>query len=198
MSKVLSAFRKKRSDIRRVIAKYRNNPADIDEIEQDVFLTCFSLELKEPVRYPEHLLLRVARNLALNEAVKKSNTSTESLPENPGSPVYKDEARPSAEDEYAARQHLGVLAEALASLSEQDRRIFVMRRVEGLKSSQIATRLNVSVRTVERRAGAALLTCYRFMQERGIDMAESGLGKALSPRAATGSDKDAKRRGETR
>lgn len=169
MSRILGAFRQQKAAIRRVIAKYRSNPADIDEVEQDVFLTCFALELKEDIIEPDHLLLRVAKNLSINQAQKKINKTLTFLPEYEESSAFIDESQVSAEDRADARQKLKIFAEALAMVPEKDRRIFVMRRVEGLKTSQIATRLNISVRTAERRAASAMLHCYKYLKVRGYD-----------------------------
>lgn len=172
MSKILNAFRRQNAAIRRIIAKYRSNPADIDELAQDVFLTCYALELKDGVDEPEHLLFRVARNLSLNQAQRKINTTSAPLPDFEESPVFIDEDQISAEDQLDARRKLRIFSEALASLPEQDRRVLVMRRVEGLKFAQIATRLSISVRTAERRAAAAMLLCYRYLKAHGYDPAD--------------------------
>lgn len=172
MSKILNAFRQQKSAIRRVIAKYRSNPADIDELEQDVFLTCFSLELKEDIVEPEHLLLRVARNLSINEARRKINNTSAPMPDFEDSPVFVDERQVSAEDQVDARQKLKIFAEALASVPEKERRAFVMRRMEGLKTAQVATRLNISTRAVERRSAAALLKCFKYLRAMGHDPAD--------------------------
>ena len=171
MSNILKTFLSQRSSIRRTIGKYCSNPADIDELEQDVFLTCFALELKEEIGKPKHLLLRVAKNLSLNRAKRKVNTTSSPLPECDSSPVYRNEMQISVEDQLSSRQMLRAFAEALATLSAEDRRIFIMRRVEGVKSMQIATRLNISVRTVERRSAKAMLNCYRYLKANGYDVA---------------------------
>lgn len=169
MSRILGAFRQQKDAIRRVIGKYRSNPADIDEVEQDVFLTCFALELKEEIVEPDHLLLRVAKNLSINQAQKKINKTSTFLPEDDDLPVFIDERHVSAEDQASARQKLKIFAEVLADVPEKERRVFVMRRIEGLKAAQIATRLNISVRTAERRAAAAFLHCYKQLKLRGYD-----------------------------
>lgn len=181
MSRILSAFRQQKDTIRRVIAKYRPNPDDIDEVEQDVFLTCFALELKEEIIEPDHLLLRVAKNLSINQAQKKANKTSTFLPEDEDLPVYIDERQISAEEQASARQKLKIFTEVLANVPERERRVFVMRRIEGLKSAQIATRLNISVRTVERRAAAAMLFCYKYLKAHGHDPADFWMPSTNTP-----------------
>ena len=47
-------------------------------------------------------------------------------------------------------------AKALADLGEKQRTVFLMARMEGLKYHEIAERLNLSVKAVEKRMSIAL------------------------------------------
>lgn len=172
MSKILKAFIGQQPAIRRIVAKYRSNPADVEDLTQDVFLAGFAAELRDDIHEPERLLFRIAKNLAINEAVRKVNTTSESIEDSLILSVYKDERLISAEDALDAKQRLFIFSQALAALPPELRRVFVMRRVEGLKFKQIATRLNVSVSTVEKRAVAAMLQCRRYLTENGYDLAD--------------------------
>ncbi|MCF6293053.1 MAG: RNA polymerase sigma factor [Robiginitomaculum sp.] len=171
MSKILVAFQNQQNMIRRIVAKYRSNPADIDEVTQDVFLMGFAAEQRSDIHEPERLLFRIAKNLAVNEAMRKVNTTSVSIEDSVILSVYKDEQAISAEDILDARQRLFIFSQALASLPAELRRVFVMRRVDGLQFKQIATRLNVSVSTVEKRAVAAMLQCRRYLTDNGHDLA---------------------------
>lgn len=186
MSKILKAFENQKAAIRRIVAKYRSNPADVDELTQDVFLTAFAAEMRTEIHEPEHLLLRIARNIAINEARKKINTTSDSIEDSSDLSVLQDERQHSPEEILDARQKLFIFAQALESLSPELRRAFLMRRVEGLKFKQIATRLGVSVSTVEKRVASAMLKCHAYLQERGHDPAEfSGVEiKNQAPKAA--------------
>ena len=172
MSKILRAFGKQQNMLRRIVSKYRSNPADVDDLVHDVFLAGFAAEMQNEIYEPEHLLMRIAKNLALNEAVKKVNTTSESIEGSLITSVYPDERAISAEDQVDARQRLVIFSQALAALSPELRRAFVMRRVEGLKLKQIATRLNVSVSTVEKRVAAAMLQCRAYLKDQGHDLAD--------------------------
>ena len=175
MSRVLQAYRAHEQAIRRVIARYRSNIADIDELAHDVFLTGFALELREEIRKPEHLLLRIAKNLSINETQRKINTTSVSVEDSGDLSVYSDERQYSPEDVVDGRRKLLVFSEALASLPPDLRRAFVMKRVDGLKFDQIATRLNVSKSTVEKRVAMAMAQCEEYIQSRGIEPAEVGI-----------------------
>ncbi|WP_018998373.1 RNA polymerase sigma factor [Hirschia maritima] len=167
MTRVLRAFLENQTSIARVISKYRPMKEDIDDLMQDVFLTCFSLEVKEDILEPEHLLHKVAKNLAINQSMRKINKTSAPLPENEDSPVYLDADYVSAEEQLEAKIKLKLFAEAVATLPEKERRVLVMRRVEGLKFKQICTRLGISVRTAERRAASGMLACYKYLRAKG-------------------------------
>lgn len=172
MSKILKAFQKQQNMLRRIVSKYRSNPADVDELVHDVFLAGFAAEMQTDIHEPEHLLMRIAKNLAINDAVKKVNTTSEFIEDSVITSVYPDETLISAEETVDARQRLYIFSQALATLSPEVRRAFVMRRVEGLRFKQIATRLNVSVSTVEKRVATAMLQCRAYLQEQGHDLAD--------------------------
>lgn len=172
MSKIFDAFQKRKADIRRTVAKYNANPADIDELTQETFLKGFAAELKQEILQPEHLLLRIAKNLSINAAVRKSNTSTKSIEGLTHPSVLEDKMYISQETRLDARQRLFVFSKALANLSPELRRALVLRRIEGLKYKEIATRVNASVSTVEKRVVAAMIDCMVYLREQGYDPAD--------------------------
>ena len=49
-----------------------------------------------------------------------------------------------------------LVADGVSQLSEQCRRVFLLSRVTGLKNREIAERLNISVKAVEKHIGVAL------------------------------------------
>ena len=195
MSKILQAYIEQEQSIRRIIAKYRSNIADIDELAHDVFLTGFAIELREEIRKPGHLLLRIAKNLSINETQRKINTTSVSIEDSGDSSVYSDEGQHSPEDVVDGRRKLLVFSEALANLSPELRRAFVMKRVDGLKFNQIATRLNVSKSTVEKRVAKAMALCEDFIRSKGIEPSEVGMA---SKRGGISGDRRVARIGRTK
>ncbi|PTN08600.1 RNA polymerase sigma factor [Mangrovibacterium marinum] len=62
----------------------------------------------------------------------------------------------SPEDELEYGELKSRYEEALGALSEKQRTVFLLSRLDGLKYSEIAERLEVSVKAVEKRMSAAL------------------------------------------
>lgn len=172
MSKILDAFEAQKSNIRVIISKYRPNPADVEELVQEVFLAGIAAETRAEIREPERLLLRIAKFIAISEARKKINTTSKSIEDFENPTDLLDEAQHTPEDILDGRQKLFIYSQALASLSPELRRAFLMRRLEELKFKQIATRLGVSVSTVEKRVASAFLQCNAYLREHGHDPAE--------------------------
>ncbi len=169
MSDILKAFYKNRLALRRIISKYRPNADDIDEIAQETFLRSFAAELERKIHEPDHFLMRVAKNLAIKHSQKKVNSTGISMEEIGGASVFKDDRSVSVEDALDAKQKLIILSEGLANLDPDLREALVMRRIEGLRYKQIATRLNVSVSTVEKRVANAMMGIFTYLRDNGYD-----------------------------
>ncbi len=173
MSEILGAFLRHEVAIRRVLARYVPWE-DRNDILQEAFLKAFAAEMITPVHNPKAFLFRVAKNLAISEMTKKSRTETDYLEDLGASDVLEDERSAAIAAQIDGRRQLFVLTQAVAQLPAECQRVFLMRKMEGLRVKQIATRLNVSVSTVEKRLARALLSCDRYLRQQGYDAAELG------------------------
>ena len=63
---------------------------------------------------------------------------------------------PEAEMELWRADMTKALDEAIATLPEKCREVFILSKVEGLKNREIAEKLNISEKTVERHMSIAL------------------------------------------
>jgi len=174
MSKILKSFQRDQDAIRRTIAKYRPNPADIEELVQETFLKAYAAEQIEDIRKPKHFLLKVAKHVALSAATRKSTKFTKSVEDLAGIEVYEDESTPSPHRKLESKEGLFIMTQAIASLPEELSRALWMRRVEGLKYKQIALRLNISVSMVEKRVTNAMVDCMLFLKKNGYEPSDIG------------------------
>ena len=129
-----------------------------EEIAQDVMLELWrrreSLDVTESVR---GYLLQATRNRTLN-ALRHRAIERKSEPH-----VVDGLAHLPPTDAAAREGEIEIaLQSAVADLPDRCRQIFELSRVEGLKYSEIATRLGISVKTVEVQMGKAL----RILRER--------------------------------
>jgi len=129
-----------------------------EEIAQDVMLELWrrrdSLDVTDSVR---GYLLQATRNRTLNalrhRAIERKSESH--VIDGIGHLPPTDAAAREGEIEVA-------LQSAIGDLPDRCRQIFELSRVEGLKYAEIATRLGISVKTVEVQMGKAL----RILRER--------------------------------
>lgn len=127
---------------------------DIDlaeDLSQEVFMKAWEKRDSIRVDTAHHLLFTIANHLAINhfksakarfEFKLKEQTTQVTLE----SPQYEME-----KDEFAKE-----LQDAIASLPEKQRVVFLMNRIDELTYREIAQRLEISVKAVEKRMHEAL------------------------------------------
>jgi RNA polymerase sigma-70 factor, ECF subfamily len=117
----------------------------------------------------------MARNHCIDEIRKGNFRKTESLQE----PAYKGEvgeergdniAHPQAGSDTLVdnRRLRAVLTDAVASLPEEQRMVFLLRESSGLAFKDIADVVGANENTVKSRMRYALVALQRFVRERGF------------------------------
>lgn len=179
-SAIYAAFRENRVALKRFIARFLGIEADIDDVSQEAFLKAFNAEREKSIVNPKAFLFRIAKNLALRELTKKSHRITDLVEDFDGLDVIGSDGRVNdVENETLAREDLGIFCQAVATLPEQCRRVFLMRKVYGLSHREIAGRLDISVSTVEKHLVKGLRLCSRYMRE---EVGETATARSLDPR----------------
>ncbi len=170
MSKILFAFTQNKTTIRRIVKKYAPT-LESEDLMQEVFLRCFAAERKNLILNPKAFVLKVAKNSAISANKSLGMRMESSIDEALGGETMID---PSARVDsiVGEREKLNLLVSALLEMPEEHREALLLKKVEGLKFKQIATRLDVSVSTVEKRVSFALLYCMQKMKKMGLDTSE--------------------------
>lgn len=78
---------------------------------------------------------------------------------------YDDTSNVSPEHVLREKEFQTELDDAIAGLSEKDRQVFLLNRIDGLKYREIAEMLDISQKTVEKRMSAALKTLRGKIKE---------------------------------
>jgi RNA polymerase sigma-70 factor (ECF subfamily) len=136
---------------------------DIDDIVQETFLRAYESERSQVIRSPKSFLFRVARNIALNEIARKANSLTDLVGDPDALNVIDN--RPSAEQQLEIRRRFDALNAVVGALPPRCRRVLVMRKVFGLSHKEIARRMDISVRTVEKHLTKALQRCQESRRQ---------------------------------
>jgi RNA polymerase sigma-70 factor (ECF subfamily) len=151
-------FRANYAILVRVAESMLRDRATAEEIAQDVMLELWrrrdSLEVTESVR---GYLLQATRNRSLN-ALRHRAIERRSEPQ-----ITNGVARLPATDAAVREREIAVaIQEAIAGLPDRCRQVFELSRLDGLKYTEIASKLGISVKTVEVQMGKAL----RVLRER--------------------------------
>ena len=152
-------FRAHYAELVRMAESVVRERALAEEIAQDVMLEVW--RRRDPIRLEQGYrayLLRATRNRALNHVRHERIVQREQLAASVESPM----APPPDEDMLGGE--LGeAIQRAMAALPENCREVFQLSRTQGLRYAEIATVLDISVKTVEKRMGQALAELRRSL-----------------------------------
>jgi RNA polymerase sigma-70 factor (family 1) len=120
------------------------------DLAQDVFLRIWEKQLDIDPRTAKRLLYKIANDMFISQYRR------EDLELNYRKSLKKDMSDISPEEQLQYAELFDNYTKALAGLSEKQRTVFLMSRIEGLKYQEIAERLNLSVKAVEKRMSITL------------------------------------------
>ena len=166
-SEISAVVVRERSRLGNFIRKRVGDPAEAEDILQDVFY-----EFVEEYRLPESIeqasawLFKVARNRIIDRFRKKKEVS---LSETGDEEEYRlDLALPSPdagpEADYARAMLLDALREALDELPDAQREVFVEHELEGRSFKEMAAQSGVAINTLLARKRYAVLHLRERLQ----------------------------------
>jgi RNA polymerase sigma-70 factor (ECF subfamily) len=123
---------------------------DIDDVIQEAYCRLSALDGFEAIDRPDGYFFSIARNLLAAQLRRARIVTIEAVAEIEALSPF-DEA-PSQERRAGARIELARIREIVAEMPERRRRIFEMRKIEGLPQRDVAERLGITVSVVENEA----------------------------------------------
>lgn len=148
-----------------LVRRLVGSPSAAEDLVQDVFVNVLRGARQGEVDNPRAYLSRCATNVALDhlrrERVRTRIAPAEALT---GSEIC---AAPLQDAIVQGRQELELLQEAVESLPPMCKAVFLLSRDHGLTMREIAERLGISAKTVEKHIQRAMTSCRQALRAAG-------------------------------
>lgn len=122
-------------------------PDEVHDLRQEAYVRVYEAAGKARPRFPKSFLFTTARHLMADRVRRARVVSIEAIGDLEELSVPTDEATP--EQRVEARQELMKLARAFSALPPRCREVVWLRRVDDLSQKEVASRLQISEKTVE-------------------------------------------------
>jgi len=141
--------------------------SDVEDLRQEVYMRVCATAQSEIPRHTKALVFTAARNLLIDRVRREQIVSIEFMENLDVLNIAIEE--PALDRALIAREELRKLQAALEKLSERERAVLVMQKIEGLSVREIADRLGVSTRTVKRSLGEGFRALADLMLREPVD-----------------------------
>ncbi len=126
----------------------RRSDVDVDDIVQETYAILARLESVDAIRNPRGYAMQVATSVFLQTIRRKKVVAIGSMSDLASLDAIDDV--PSPEQQVSGQQELRRVQAAIGLMPPQVRKVFWLRRVEGLSQRETAHRLCLSEHTIEK------------------------------------------------
>lgn len=166
--RALSLLARHRAGLLASVRRRVRPPVEPADIVQEAFARAIPAIEAGRVADVQAFVHGIARNLSAEAMRQQQRWSRWLVDADLGTDHVADDA-PSPEAHAAGRDELDRLHGAMTTLPPRCREIFAMRHVELLEKAEIADRLGIHVKQVEKQLRHALVLCARILEEQGRD-----------------------------
>jgi RNA polymerase sigma factor (sigma-70 family) len=149
-------------ELRRYFRKRVSSQHEADDLTQEAYVRVFGRKKSDAIKEPIRLLYRIARNLLIDRS-RRAQTRPKMASFDQETEIAQ--ATPSPAMMAQVQDELAILRAAVANLPERCQEVFILSRFEGLSYAEIATRLGITVKTVENHMGRAILACRAALEK---------------------------------
>jgi RNA polymerase sigma factor (sigma-70 family) len=159
-SRLLDAYFEMADDLKRFFTGRLRSAAAADDLLQELYVKVAAWPAGVDIGSPTALLYRMASNLMLDHLrTERRGAARDAAWVGLNTTVVGAEAvseEANAEQVAQGRQRAAQLAAAIQTLPPQTRLAFTLNKLEGLTQAEIARRLRLSPKTVEKQVSAGL------------------------------------------
>lgn len=169
------------------------NPADVLDLRQDTYVRVYEAAAKTRPQAPKSFLFTTARHLMTDRFRRRRVVAIDAVGDLETLNVMVEELSP--EERTGAHQELRRLAEAIDGLPPRCREAVWMRRVDDLPQKEVAARLGVTQKTVEKHVMRGMQLLADAMV-RGMTRADRSWRKGVGKEGGEGAPHKRSARGE--
>jgi RNA polymerase sigma factor (sigma-70 family) len=146
------------------------NRQEVPDLRQDTYVRVYEAAGKSRPQSPKSFLFATARNLMTDHIRRRRIVAIDAVGDLDALNVLVDTI--SSEHRASAQQELRHLAEAIDRLPPKCREAVWMRRVDDLPQKEVATRLGISQKTVEKHIMKGMKLLANALAESDIESRE--------------------------
>jgi len=175
-NQVLAAFMACRDGLVRSLLRMKAKPEDVDDILQETYLRVLGADEKKAIQSYQGYLFTVSRNLVLEKLKANDREITSTIND-----AILEGGELSAEHHTHYRNKLSHLNQALMALPKNKRQAILLRKYYGLSHKEIASKMKVSVSSVEKYIESGIRQCKTTLAKQGYEF--DGLARSRQKRA---------------
>lgn len=146
---------------------------EVPDLRQEIYVRIYEAAMRQPPDSPKSFLFATARNLLADRVRRQRIVSITAVGDLEQLNVLEDELEPGRW--LGGREALARLARALDRLPDRCREVVWLRRIEDLPQKEIARRLGISEKTVEKHiAKGVRMLAEHFHGGSGTDATREG------------------------
>jgi len=150
--------------LRAYLRRWLRSETDVDDVVQEVYVRLFRARKDES--FSKAFIFVVARNIVRDLWRRSSTAEIVPITETVALPVLQD--NPGVSELVSRRQELALLREAIGSLPERCREVFLLRKIQGLSQKEIAATLGITENTVETLVAKGAHRCADYFRKHGL------------------------------
>jgi RNA polymerase sigma factor (sigma-70 family) len=139
--------------IRMWLARSMVSPHDIDDLIQEAYCRLAGLDRVDHITRPDAYFFQSVRNLLMEQIRRSRVVRIETAAE---IDLLVLDKQPTPEDQANACSELNQIERLMANLPTRCRRIFEMRKIDGLSQREIAEKMGISESVVENEGARGL------------------------------------------
>lgn len=158
---LIDIYKQRRKALERYVRRLLGNTDEAADVTHEAFLRVYAAEVGDRTPVSQALLYTVARNLALSELRKRTSRATDAVADMSELDMLAEGLQPDERAEM--KEQLAAVERAMSRMAPKCLEVFRLRKIDELSHAEIAERLGISPKTVERHITRALQLCHEAM-----------------------------------